>query len=431
MAGRPRKDEKNKTKGRKGTGTVTIKTQKIDRKENRLPKMCKICSECEDRSICDNRVGTKKCKKCLECKGKDCDRFYVYAPHTALSSSKGGQKRKYLGRFDKQEEAQNSIIQAQNGGFIETNNITLFEVLEKKNTQNLKANAITSSTYDRNEALRNKMRKYGLGDKKIQKITTDDIQEYLNGLKDISSQSEIKKQTDEIKAGFKFALKNHLISNNPCDDLIPVTSSLVTKVARPFELSEQNLLLDYINTHDNLTDIRSGMDSITFKNATKLAFATGQRIGELLALQIGYDKNNYTSDINFEKEYFRISKTISTKNNKPILKNGTKNDKKRIKKGLPPYRDINFDIADKNIVKNIFQEQIEYTKRNPNNTQHFLFCNNDGSFIIPSQITETLKKICRKLHIQDDSETGCHIHQARHSFVTRCLEARIKSRNYC
>ena len=32
MAGRPRKDEKTKTKGRKGTGTVTIKTQKIDRK---------------------------------------------------------------------------------------------------------------------------------------------------------------------------------------------------------------------------------------------------------------------------------------------------------------------------------------------------------------------------------------------------------------
>ena len=332
MAGRPRKDEKTKTKGRKGTGTVTIKTQKIDRKENRLPKMCKICSECKDRSICDNRVGTKKCKKCLECKGKDCDRFYVYSPHTALSSSKGGQKRKYLGRFDKQEEAQDSIVQAQNGGFVETNNITLYEILEKKNTKNLNANAITTSTDDRNRAIRDKMRKYGLADKKIQKISTDEIQDYLNDLKDSYSQSEIDKQTDEIKAGYKFAIMNHLVLTNPCKNLVKVISTLPTKEARPFEIDEQNLLMNYINTHDNLTDIRSSMDSITFRNVVKLAFATGQRIGELLALQIGYDKKHYTSDINFEKKYFRISKTISTEKNKPILKNGTKNSKKELEK---------------------------------------------------------------------------------------------------
>lgn len=327
MSGRPRKD--TKTQGRKGTGTITVKTQKIDRKENRLPKMCKICSECKDRSICDNRIGTKKCKKCLECKGKDCDRFYVYAPHTALTSSKGGKKRKYLGRYDKQEEAQESIVKAQNGGFIETNNTTLYEVLEQKNTKNLQANAIATSTDDRNRAIRDKMRKYGLADKKMQKISTDDIQDYLNSLKDSYSQSEIDKQADEINAGYKFALINHLVSINPCETLIKVTSSLPVKNARPFEVDEQNLFMNYINTHDNLTDIRSGMDSITFRNVVKLAFATGQRIGELLALQTGYDKKHYTSDINFEKEYFRISKTISTEHNKAVLKNGTKKFQKK------------------------------------------------------------------------------------------------------
>lgn len=431
MAGRPRKDTKTKAKGRKGTGTITVKTQKIDRKENRLSKMCKICSECKDRSICDNRIGTKKCKKCLECKGKDCDRFYVYAPHTALSSSKGGKKRKYLGRYDKQEEAQNSIVQAQNGGFIETNNITLYEVLEQKNTKNLQANAIGTSTDDRNRAIRDKMRKYGLANKKIQKISTDEIQDYLNDLKDSYSQSEIDKQTDEIKSGYKFAIINHLVSINPCDNLIKVISTLPTKDARPFELDEQNLFMDYINTHDNLTDIRSSMDSITFKNVVKLAFATGQRIGELLALQIGYDKKHYTSDINFEKKYFRISKTISTEHNKPVLKNGTKNSKKRIRKGLPPYIDISFNVANDDVIENILKEQIEHSKNNPNNKQHFLFCNNEGRFLIHQQITETLKRICRQLHIQEDTPTGCHIHQARHSFVTRCLEARNESRNYC
>lgn len=421
MAGRPRKDIK--TKNRNGTGTISSNFQKIDRKGNRLSKMCKICSQCEDRSICNNREGTKKCKKCLECNGKDCDRFYVYAPHTALSSTKGGKKRKYLGRYNKKEEAQESIIQSQNGGFIETNNITLYEVLEKKNTKNLEANAISTSTYDRNRAIRNKMRKYGLADKRIQKISTDEIQDYLNNLKDSYSQSEIDKQTDEIKSGYKYAIVNHLVLKNPCENLIQVISSLPVKNARPFELDEQNLLIDYINTHDNLTDIRSSMDSITFRNVVKLAFATGQRIGELLALQIGYDKKHYTSDINFEKKYFRISKTISTENNKPILKNGTKNYKKRIRKGLPPYIDISFNIANDDVIENILKEQIEHSKNNPNNKQHFLFCNNEGNFLTHQKITETFKRICKQLHIQEDNSKGCHIHQARHSFVTRCLEA--------
>ena len=69
--------------------------------------------------------------------------------------------------------------------------------------------------------------------------------------------------------------------------MIPVISLLPVKNARPFELDEQLIFFEYINTHDNLTNIRSGMDSFTFRNLVNLAFATGQRIGELLALQIG------------------------------------------------------------------------------------------------------------------------------------------------
>lgn len=426
MAGRPRKDERIKRKSRKGSGTVTVKTQKIDRKENRLSKMCKICSECKDRTICNNRVGTKKCSKCLECKGKDCDRFYVYSPHTALSSAKGGNKRKYLGRFENTNEAQESINKAKNGGFIETSQVTLFEILKKKNCEKLKANLIIKNTDDRNESTRNKMNKYGLGNKAIQKITTQDIQEYLNSLIENNSQSEIDKQLSEIKSGFSYAIKHHLIFENPCKDLTPVESKLPVKIARPFELNEQNLILEYIETNDNLTDIRSSMDSITFKNIVRLSFATGQRIGEILALQTGYDEKHYTSDIDFDKMIFKISKTITRENHKFVLGNTTKNVKKRKRKGLPDYREISFNIARQDVIKNIFEEQIEHSKTFLNNKQHFLFCNNNGDFITPSQVTSTFKRICRKLHIQEDNPDGCFIHQARHSFVTRCLEAGMK-----
>ena len=271
------------------------------------------------------------------------------------------------------------------------------------------------------------MKKYGLADKPIQKITKDNIQDYLNSLKEGFSQSEINKHRDEIKAGFKYAIQHHLIVENPCDNITPVTSKLPTKIARAFETDEQNLLLDYINTTPSLTDIRSSMDSITFKNIVKLSFDCGQRIGEILALQTGYDQKHYTSDIDFEKEIFKISKTITRdENGKFILGDSTKNSEKRRKKGLPDYREIDFDIAPENVIEDIFKEQIEHSKTFDNNTQHFLFCNRNGDFITPSQVTTTFKRICRKLHIQEDNTDGCFIHQARHSFVCRCLEAGLK-----
>ena len=58
-----------------------------------------------------------------------------------------------------------------------------------------------------------------------------------------------------------------------------------------------------------------------------------KEFGEILALQIGYDKKHYTSDIDFEKEYFIISKTITRKKGKFILGDSTKNSKKRRRKG--------------------------------------------------------------------------------------------------
>ena len=71
------------------------------------------------------------------------------------------------------------------------------------------------------------------------------------------------------------------------------------------------------------------MDDITFRNIVKISFACGQRIGELLALQTGFDKKGYTSDIKFDKKCFSISKTITRDKGKYVLGNSTKNSKKR------------------------------------------------------------------------------------------------------
>ncbi len=149
------------------------------------------------------------------------------------------------------------------------------------------------------------------------------------------------------------------------------------------------------------------MDDTTFRNAVRLAFNSGQRIGEILALQTGYDKKHYTSDIDFENECFKISKTITRDNNVFVLGNRTKNSRKLIRNGLLPERLIAFNIASPNVIESILREQIIHSKSFEKNTQHFLFCNSNGDFITPTQITTTFKRICRILHIQEDNSTGC------------------------
>ena len=413
---RPRKNCKSKS--RNGSGTVTNTIQKISRGKNRKKEMCKICTQCTDRSICDNRKGNKKCKKCLECVDKNCDRFYIYDKIKAFSSRASG-KRQYIGQFETKKEAQTSIIKKENGGFINKSNITLLQILEKNNEERLRANNINENTYSRNKSVQKQIEKYGLGNKKIQKITSQEVQDIFNEMTTSYSQSSIEKIKYELNSAFKYAIRYKYLTDNPLQDIMTVYSEISTKSARPFNINEQNQLLDYLENSTLLTDIRSKMDSITFKNIVRLAFISGQRIGEILALK--YD------DVDFDRETFSISKTI-TRNTKGkfIVGNKTKNSKKRIHNREGDNREISFHIATGNEIRDIFLEQIEHSKKFLENNEHFVFCNINGTFITPSQVTTTLKNICRKLHIQLNNEKGCYIHQARHSFVTRCLEAGMR-----
>lgn len=69
---------KKGTRVTNGEGYVGSTIQKIKKKFDNT-KMCKMCSECTDRSLCNNRQGWDKCDKCKNCKEECfnyCDRFY-------------------------------------------------------------------------------------------------------------------------------------------------------------------------------------------------------------------------------------------------------------------------------------------------------------------------------------------------------------------
>lgn len=59
----------SKKLGRNGNkeGSIYNTIQKIDRKQKRLNFVCDTCKNCDNWSICNNRTGTNKCQKCIEC----------------------------------------------------------------------------------------------------------------------------------------------------------------------------------------------------------------------------------------------------------------------------------------------------------------------------------------------------------------------------
>lgn len=46
-------------------------------------------------------------------------------------------------------------------------------------------------------------------------------------------------------------------------------------------------------------------------------------------------------------------------------------------------------------------------------------------YIIPSQINQIFKKICREVGIKTNLVTGCNTHMTKHTFVTRAIESGI------
>ena len=53
----------------------------------------------------------------------------------------------------------------------------------------------------------------------------------------------------------------------------------------------------------------------------------------------------------------------------------------------------------------------------------FIICKKDAIYIIPSQINQIFKRVCRKSRIQQNLITSHNTHMTKHTFVTRAIES--------
>lgn len=413
---------KTGTRNTNGEGSIYNTVAKHKRKKF-LSEECSICKKCKDRTPCNNRVGYIKCEKCYNCKTeclKYCDRFRCYPVVQAQITIDGKQTTVANSKTRKEavEKKKNTEAEIITDTYVKKNGITLSQKIKKILKRKLKSNEINGNTYVRNLDNFAHIENSNIGNKPIQQLSKDEIQDFMDS-KVYLSQSFMSQIFDLIKLAFSEAVDDGEISErkNPMKKVNLPTSEKDIEEVIPFEIHEEIALLEYITKNRIITSAKNTYDNNTMKNIIIIGLFTGMRIGEIGALKI--DKN-----INMKEKYFKVKTTLTKdENRKVILGTTTKTGKRKKKQNKADFRIIPFGVFDEAIVETIVKEQIEISQNNIYNKENLLFCRKDGDFIHHSQITNIFKRICRDAKIKLELSRGCHFHMTRHTFATRCIES--------
>lgn len=296
--------------------------------------------------------------------------------------------------FNTEQEAKDFLtsIQYQKGNdlFIKNNGIPLNQLMRENLERKLELNLIGERTYGRTLKTIKLIEKTPTSKENITDITSSDIQNYFNTLKNYSN-STIKKITEQFSQAFELAMNRGYLFRNPMYDVIKPKSNKEKKVVRALEIEEQQVLTDY------LTSIP--ISSEPYKVAYLIEMYLGLRIGEVLALR--------STDINLQKNLISVNKTLTRdRNNKVIMGKATKT-----------YAGIR-EVPIPSFIKNEIISQMRLAEKNKDKQ---LFLDTNGNYVRPTTVNDKLRTLLKKLGIENISS-----HSLRHTYGTRCVEAGMR-----
>lgn len=296
--------------------------------------------------------------------------------------------------FNTEQEAKDFLtsIQYQKGNdlFIKNNGIPLNQLMRENLERKLELNLIGERTYGRTLKTIKLIEKTPTSKENITDITSSDIQNYFNTLKNYSN-STIKKITEQFSQAFELAMNRGYLFRNPMYDVIKPKSNKEKKVVRALEIEEQQVLTDY------LTNIP--ISSEPYKVAYLIEMYLGLRIGEVLALR--------STDINLQKNLISVNKTLTRdRNNKVIMGKATKT-----------YAGIR-EVPIPSFIKNEIISQMRLAEKNKDKQ---LFLDTNGNYVRPTTANDKLRTLLKKLGIENISS-----HSLRHTYGTRCVEAGMR-----
>lgn len=279
--------------------------------------------------------------------------------------------------------------QMNNDIYVEKNGIKLVKIMEDIREEKLASNTISGGQYARLKWTINKIKNSKLGEMKIQDVTKNDIQEFLNSIKDLSD-SYIKKLYEQFVQAYRRAEIKKYITYNPMYEVIKPKSDKQTKVVEALDINAQKAFTEYLN--------KVSIENEPYKNIFLIQMYMGLRIGEVLALS--------TENIDLENKLLYVKRTLTNdKEFAIILGNKTKTYAGNRTLPIPDF------------LMPIFEEQIKYSNENLHN---LIFTTNDN-YIRTSAINKELKRIFEE-ELKTSSK-NISTHCLRHTYGTRCIEA--------
>ena len=279
-----------------------------------------------------------------------------------------------------------------NKNFVHKKGISLKTVMQSIAQKKIDAEIISEGQYMRiNKTI--KQMPEELLNKDITEITEDEIQEYLNSLKDYSN-STIKKFYEQLSQSFRNAFEREYIKINPMKNIIRPKSNKFDKTIRPLTVEEQEKFTNFLRNAE--------IEVVPYKNVFLFQMYLGMRIGEVLALK--------TTDIDLVHNLIAVKHTMSVdKRERVIMKDTPKSFNGMRELPIPEF------------LKPYIVEQINYAIKN-NHIENLLFVNGLGNFVDHRGANKILKKLLKDNFNIEDVST----HSLRHTFGTRCVEGGIR-----
>ena len=297
--------------------------------------------------------------------------------------------------FKTKEEAKKYLstimYQKENPIYVEHHGIPLCELMRANLKFKLDTNLITATQFSRVSTTIGALEKLPIGNKKIDEITSTEIQTYLNSISNLSN-SSIKKIYGQFVQAFKTAMNKGYIMKNPMNTVIRPISQKQDKKVRALTLDEQQAFTDYLLTKD--------IKQCKYKNVFLIQMYMGLRVGEALALSV--------HDIDLHNRKINIRRTLTVDENKHIIM-GNKT-KTYAGKRIIPIPDFLYPYI---------VEQMQIATNQKNNDEQLLFKPQNCKYVRHSNVNNELKRILKK----EFNITDISTHSLRHTFGTRCIES--------